>query len=172
MSRFEHTPFSCRPRMDIECHPDDVIDKTGSTFRIAGPSAENRLTSAHASKVCGHVVFEIRSRTDRHARRNTSQRNWGVGEVRSDWSRDAAGTAQHDAANSSFVSLVTAAAAASAKLLLLLWRADLITRRRRASERSALCRGSTDTARRVVCRYLISPTDPCEAGRGRRRACS
>jgi len=46
-----------------------------------------------------------------------------VGEVRSDWSRDAAGTAQHDAANSSFVSLVTAAAAAaaaSAKLLLLL----------------------------------------------------
>ena len=62
----------------------------------------------------------------------------GVGEVRSDWSRDAAGTAQHDAANSSFVSLVTAAAAAaaSAKLLLLLWRADLITRRR-ASERAS-----------------------------------
>ena len=122
--------------MDIECHPDDVIDKTGSTFRIAGPSAENRLTSAHASKVCGHVVFEIRSRTDRHARRNISQRNWGVGEVRSDWSRDAAGTAQHDAANSSFVSLIAAAAAASAKLLLLLWRADLITRRR-ASERAS-----------------------------------
>ena len=59
-----------------------------------------------------------------------------MGEVRSDWSRDAAGTAQHDAANSSFVSLIAAAAAASAKLLLLLWRADLITRRR-ASERAS-----------------------------------